>query len=109
MENINFWLQSIISLLSGLLVLIPLVVKLIQYIRIASMEKNWPNLLTLTMNLMTQAELNFEEGIDKKEWVLSEVEALSQSLNYDIDYNVLEEMIDALCKMSKQVNIERGE
>jgi hypothetical protein len=35
------WLEIIISILSGLLVTIPLVVKLVEYIKKAVQEKNW--------------------------------------------------------------------
>lgn len=105
MENVTFWIQSLISLLSGLLVLIPLVVKLIQYVRLATKEKNWPNLLSLIMSLMSEAEKEFETGSERKEFVMSEVEAMSTVLNYDIDLDVVSEMIDAICKAAKNINI----
>lgn len=104
MENINFWIQSLISLLSGLLVLIPLVVKLVQYVREITRERNWPNMLQLVMNLMAEAETKFESGHEKKEFVLSEIEVLSGTLNYDIDLDLISNMIDTICALTKKVN-----
>ncbi len=105
MENVNFWIQSLISLLSGLLVLIPLVVKLIQYVRLAVKERNWPNMLSLVMSLMAEAETEFETGAERKDFVLNEIEAMAGALNYDIDLDVVSEMIDAICKASRKINI----
>lgn len=105
MENINFWIQSLISLLSGLLVLIPLVVKLVKYVRLAAKERNWPNMLSLVMSLMAEAETEFETGAERKNFVLKEIEAMASTLNYDIDLNVVSEMIDAICEASRKINI----
>lgn len=104
MEQFSFWIQAIISVLSGILVLAPLVVKLIQYVKQSAKEKNWSNLLRLIMSLMEKAETMFETGADKKVWVLQELKAAQETLNYDIDWNVVSNMIDALCEMAKIVN-----
>ena len=52
MEQFNFWIQALISILSGIAVLVPLFVKLAQYIEKATKEKNWAQMLQLVMNLM---------------------------------------------------------
>ena len=104
MGQFNFWIQAIISILSGIAVLVPLMVKLIQFIQANTKEKNWNQMLKLVMNLMAEAEEKFDKGADKKEWVMSELEAMSNTLNYDIDWDVISDMIDKICDVSKELN-----
>lgn len=98
------WLEYALQIVSGLVVLIPLVVKLIEYVQKASKEKNWNKLLELTMNLMKEAEIKFTDGASKKQWVLAMVKASADSINYDIDIEEVGKMIDSLCAMTKVVN-----
>jgi hypothetical protein len=79
------WYKIIIEILSGLIIMIPLVVELVKYIKAAAMEKNWNDLLKLIMNLMAQAESKFDNGADRKEWVLVMVKASADTINYPID------------------------
>ena len=98
------WINYAVSVLSGLAVAIPLVVKLVEYVKKAVKEKNWNQVLKLVMDLMTEAEKKFETGAEKKEWVLAMIKASADSINYDIDTNAISELIDSLCDMSKAVN-----
>lgn len=98
------WINYAVSVLSGLAVAIPLVVKLVEYVKKAVKEKNWNQLLKLVMDLMAEAEKKFETGAEKKEYVLALVKASADSINYDIDTNAIGELIDSLCDMSKAVN-----
>ena len=41
MEHFNFWIQAIISILSGIAVLVPLMIKLIEFVTANTKEKNW--------------------------------------------------------------------
>jgi hypothetical protein len=104
MEHFNFWIQAIISILSGIAVLIPLMIKLVQFIQANTKEKNWNQMLKLVMNLMTEAENKFDRGADKKEWVMGELQAMAGTLNYDIDWDVVSDMIDKICDVSKELN-----
>ena len=106
MEQFNFWIQAIISILSGVAVLVPLIIKLVQYVQANTKEKNWSSLMVLVMNLMAQAEQMFDKGADKKEWVINELKAVANTLNYEIDWNVVSEMIDKICDVSKEINVE---
>ena len=106
MEQFNFWIQAIISILSGIAILVPLIVKLVQYVQANAKEKNWSSLMVLVMNLMAQAEQMFEHGADKKEWVINELKAVANTLNYEIDWDVVSEMIDKICDVSKEINVE---
>ena len=56
------------------------------------------------MNLMKEAEEKFETGAERKEWVLAELKAVQDTINYNIDWVVIGEMIDQLCAMAKKVN-----
>lgn len=101
MEN---WITLIVAILSGIATAIPLIVQLVKYVQAAIKEKNWSAVLTIVMDLMKQAEEKFDNGADRKEWVLSMIESMSGSINYNIDIKQIGNMIDALCSMSKIVN-----
>lgn len=101
------WLEIIISILSGLTVCIPLVIKLVESVKMAVREKNWNQLIELTFSYMKQAEKNFEDGATKKKWVMSMIEETASSINYNYDEeakNKISVMIDAACSMSKEIN-----
>ena len=88
----------------GIACSIPLVIALIKYVKKAVQEKNWNNLLKLVTNLMKEAEGKFDNGADRKEWVLVMVKASADTINYDVDLEVIGNLIDSLCDMSKVVN-----
>ena len=97
-------IELVVSILTGLSVAIPMVVALIVYVKKSIQEKNWTALLALVTDLMEQAEKNFNNGIDRKNWVMSMVEASMSTINYEIDLEVVSKLIDDLCHMSKTVN-----
>ena len=103
------WYEMITSILTGLAITIPLVMKLVEYVQKAIQEKNWGNLLALIMRLMAEAETKFDNGADRKTWVLGMVEASADIINYDVDLVVVGELIDSLCAMSKVVNAPNDE
>ena len=104
MEHFNFWIQAIISILSGIAVLVPLMMKLVEFVTANTKEKNWNQMLKLVMNLMAEAEERFDKGSEKKEWVMGELKAMANTLNYDIEWDVVSEMIDKICDVSKELN-----
>ena len=106
MDQFSFWIQAIISVLSGIAVLVPLIIKLIEYIKKSVQEKNWNQMLKLVMNLMAEAEELYDTGAERKEWVLQELHAVADTLNYTIDWVVVSDMIDALCDMALEVTVE---
>ena len=61
------------------------------------------------MNLMEQAEAKFDNGDERREWVLMMVKASADTINYEIDLNVVAEMINSLCELSKKVNAPKVE
>lgn len=100
----NQYIECALQIMSGLIVLIPLVVKLIEYVQKATKEKNWNKLLDMTIKLMEEAETKFENGADRREWVLAMIKASADSINYDINIDEIGKMIDSLCSMTKVVN-----
>ena len=98
------WINYAISVLSGLAIAIPLVIKLVEYVQESVKQKNWAKLLDLIMNLMKEAEGKFDTGATRKEWVLAMVKSSANSINYDVDIDTVSVLIDNLCAMSKVVN-----
>lgn len=94
----------IVSVLSGIAACIPLVVQLVKYVKQSVQEKNWNQLLKLVTNLMEEAEKKFSTGAERKEWVLAMVKSSADTVNYPVDLDVVSELIDSLCSMSKIVN-----
>jgi hypothetical protein len=103
------WYEILVSILSGLAVTIPLVVQLVRYVEAATKEKNWGKVLDLVIDLMEQAEVQFDKGSDKRAWVLSMIEASASSLNYNIDLEQIGRLIDALVALTKNVNVPKIE
>lgn len=96
--------EIICDILIGIAISIPLIVALVKYVQKAIKEKNWEAMLQLVMNLIKEAEEKFDNGADRKEWVLGMVEASAYTINYDIDIDVVSKLIDDMCAMSKIVN-----
>ena len=105
MENI---VSIIVAVLSGLAACIPLAVKLVQYVKKATQEKNWAALLGLVVSLMEEAETKFNDGATRKEWVIAMVKTSAEYINYPVDTDALSEMIDGLVDMTRVVNPPEG-
>ena len=105
--DINYWLQIIISILSGIAVAIPLIIKLINVVKTSVKEKNWNLLIKMATDYMKEAEKNIANGAERKKWVISMVIASASNINYpltDEDIQKLEDLIDAICDASKVIN-----
>lgn len=103
------WYEIVISILSGLVATIPLVIKLVEYVKKAIQERNWNKLLSLVMKLMAEAEEKFDNGADRRTWVIDMVVASADIVDYNIDPVQIGELIDSLCDMSKKVNPPKKE
>ena len=105
--DFNYWIQIAISILSGIAVAIPLIIKLVNVVKDSVKEKNWNLLIKMTMDYMTEAEKNIASGAERKEWVMSMVIASAANINYpmtDDDVKKIEDLIDAICDASKILN-----
>lgn len=99
-------LELVIEILAGLLVVIPLVAKLIEYVKKSTLEKNWSNLIRLLLNLMATAEEKFDNGADRKQWVIAMVQASANTINYPISEQELSKLIDNLVELTKKINVK---
>ena len=101
------WVDIVVSILSGLAVCIPLVVKLVNVVSTYVKEKNWSQIVAIVLDLMKQAETLFAEGAARKAWVMAGVESAAKSINYNYDEvakKKVSDMIDAICATAKIVN-----
>lgn len=98
------WVEYVVAILSGLAAVIPLAIQLVKYVKQTVKERNWAQVMNKVIDLMEVAETKFKEGAERKEWVLAMLKASADSINYDIDYDAISEMIDTLCDMSKIIN-----
>lgn len=98
------YIELIIAVLSGLVATIPLVVQLIKYVKAAIQEKNWSKVMKLVLNLMTEAEKNYATGAERKQYVISSIESIKDTLNYQVDMDQISQMIDAIVAASKTIN-----
>lgn len=94
----------ILPVLSGLVAAIPLIIKLIEYVQKAKREKNWGAVVQLTLCLMADAEQNYTNGTDKRNYVISSVKAMEHTLQYDIDEDAIGELVDAVVAVTKKIN-----
>lgn len=104
--TVNEWANLVVSILSGIAVCVPLVIKLVQYIKAAIKEKNWTNVMQIVLRLMTEAEKNYATGVERKAYVMDSIIAIQDTLNYDIDLDAISAMIDSIVAASKVINAE---
>lgn len=109
MENVNIWIEIIIAVLTGIATCIPLVIKLVQTIKDSVKAKNWAPTMQLMLRLMAEAEENYTTGAEKKAYVLDSIEAVKDTLNYDVDMDAIDAMIDAIVIATKQINVKTEE
>lgn len=104
--EVKDYIEIVMTLVAGVLTCIPLVVKLIEYVKKTINEKDWGRLVALISDLMADAEKMFSTGKERKEWILANIEFLAAQENImcEIDIDAIDRMIDTLCAMSKQVN-----
>ena len=101
----------LISILSGLAVCIPLVIKLVQSVQSGVKEKNWDRLLQMVMQYMAEAEKNISNGATRKEWVMGMLDTAAKTCNYDLtdeERAKMSTMIDSMCDMAKTVNAQEN-
>ena len=101
------WYEIIISILSGITVSVPLVIKLINYVKALAKEKNWGKLIVIVSNFMAEAETLYLDGASKKEYVIHSIMAIANTIDYPINAEMLGELIDSLTALSNKVNINK--
>ena len=106
MENVELWVNIVISILTGIATCVPLVIKLIQVVKETVKSKNWTALMQLVLKLMAEAEDAYSTGEEKKTYVMDSIEAMKDTLNYDVDMDAVSAMIDSIVIASKTINTE---
>lgn len=104
----KFDVNIIIHILSGLIICIPLVIKLINVTKEAIQNRNWYIIISLISTFMIEAEELYTEGATKKEYVMKMIKAAAPKLNYELkdeDYVKISDMIDELVAMTKHINV----
>lgn len=99
--------NMIASILSGLIICVPLVIKLVQVTQESVRKGNWNKLVGMVAEFMEQAETKIEDSATRKEWVLGMISTSADQLDYDLtekEWEKISEMIDQLCKMAHTVN-----
>ena len=102
------WIYVIISILSGISVCIPLVLSLINFVKKVADEKKWNVLVSNVLQLMMNAEKDYEHGVERKEYVMDAIKTIAAQIGYNFDVEAekkVSEMIDEICKMAKVVNV----
>lgn len=100
----NDTLELILAVVSGIATAIPLVIQLSKWIQRAVKERNWSRLMDLVLAYMVKAENLFDDGATKKQWVMEMIQQSAETINYEIDMDMVSALIDNLCKMSRKVN-----
>ena len=94
------------TILLGLAAIIHLVTALIKYVTKAADSKNWNIIVKMVLDLMVQAEQDYSSGAEKKAFVMNQIAVLAKSVDFDIDMDKVSDLIDALCDMAHEVNVE---
>ena len=103
------WAKLILSNLTGIVAIIVLVISLVKYVKQAIKERNWPEVVKMVSGYMEQAEGMFENGADRKQWVMAMVQVSADNVKYNINMTEIGQLIDNLCAMSKIVNGDKKE
>lgn len=98
------WTTIILPIISGLIACVPLAIKIVDVSKKAVKEKNWTVVVQLVLKLMSEAEQNYTNGADRKDYVMSSIKAMEDTLQYDVDEKAIGELIDSIVSATKQIN-----
>lgn len=93
-------------ILVGLAVLIPMMIALIKYVKKAAEDKNWNIIVKMVLDLMVQAEHDYSTGAERKEFVMNQMKVMAATVDFEVDWDKVSDLIDALCDMAHEVNVE---
>ena len=94
------------AILVGLAAIIPLVTALVKYVTRAAEDKNWNIIVKMVLDLMVQAEHDYSSGTERKEFVMNQMKVLAATVDFKVDWDKVSDLIDALCEMAHEVNVE---
>lgn len=96
----------------ALVVCIPLAIKLVKVTKQSVENKNWDRIMVVLIDLMQSAEELIKTGADKKAYVLTMLENISEQIDYpltDSDWKKISDLIDALVDLSDHINVPEQE
>lgn len=105
-------MELLVSVLSGLATVIPVVYALYRMMKKYVQEKNWAKVVAMVLELCAEAEKLLEDGAKKKEWVLNALQASAAQTGYVLDAASLEEvskMIDEIIAASRIINVTKSD
>ena len=102
----DFIARYLPAILTGIAVLIPLMIALIKYVQKAAEDKNWNIIVKMILDLMVQAEHDYATGAERKEFVMNQLKMLANTVDFGIEWDKVSDLIDALCEMAHEVNVE---
>lgn len=102
------YLEEIITILSGLLILIAYFTKLVSALKKSRDYKNQNTTNIELMELIKLSEELFENGENKKTFVLERIKDFVNENNFNIDFEEIDKMIEKYINMTNKVNIEKG-
>ena len=100
------FLEYLPAILVGLAAIIPLVVALVKYVQKAAEDKNWNIIVKMVLDLMVQAEHDYVTGAERKEFVMNQMKVMAATVDFEVDWDKVSDLIDALCDMAHEVNVE---
>ena len=100
------FLEYLPVILVGLAAIIPLVVALVKYVQKAAEDKNWDIIVKMVLDLMVQAEHDYATGAERKEFVMNQMKVMAATVDFEVDWDKVSDLIDALCDMAHEVNVE---
>lgn len=100
------FLEYLPVILVGLAAVIPLIVALVKYVQKAAEDKNWNIIVKMVLDLMVQAEHDYATGAERKEFVMNQMKVMAATVDFEVDWDKVSDLIDALCDMAHEVNVE---
>lgn len=107
MESVTEIVRLIAEILALIGIILPMAIALGKAIKNSIKERNWKKLLPLAMRLMEQAENAFEQGADKKSWVMAMLKESLDEINYSISDEELSDLIDNMVDLTNKLNIKK--
>lgn len=97
----------IFSYIAGGVAIIALFIALIKTMRELKLNYGWIQMMYAIFEYIEEAESEFKNGEDKKQYVLEQIEKLANEIGYKINIIEIGEFIDCLVSFSKKVNIKK--
>lgn len=99
--DIEHMIKSIIIVA---IIVVILAIRLTQYIQSKKDINHYNHLAKIIMNLLLTAEEEFDNGKDRKEYVMNNVKSLNKIFGHNLDLDQISKMIDSIVDVTKKIN-----